>query len=247
MPKYFISLSDELTISRHLSVHRLVWIHPKQRTTTRTRKQTREQPYLNKSRPSSQQMTPRTRAHQRNPTRVTNRIFWSYYKSCRAAEKQLVKAEGKETGRVAFDVYWNFTRHIGLLPTLVAFFILFVCRGLYILTDWWVALWASDSDQDDLLWIWILISFATGAILCNAVSVLGLYALLINGSTRLHNLMLKTVTHSRLKFFHTNPTGRVLNRFSKDTGLQDDNLPRLVIDVLSVSGFPGARCCHGCL
>ena len=33
--------------------------------------------------------------------------------------------------------------------------------------------------------------------------------------TRMHLRMARTVLHAPLAFFHTNPTGRVLNRFSK--------------------------------
>ena len=33
--------------------------------------------------------------------------------------------------------------------------------------------------------------------------------------TRMHHRMARTVLHAPLSFFHTNPSGRVLNRFSK--------------------------------
>ena len=33
--------------------------------------------------------------------------------------------------------------------------------------------------------------------------------------TRMHHRMAHTVLHAPLAFFHTNPSGRVLNRFSK--------------------------------
>ena len=37
--------------------------------------------------------------------------------------------------------------------------------------------------------------------------------------TRMHHRMARSVLHAPLAFFHTNPSGRVLNRFSK-VGLQ---------------------------
>lgn len=39
-----------------------------------------------------------------------------------------------------------------------------------------------------------------------------------------------------LAFFHTNPTGRVLNRFSKDQSMADEVLPQVSFDALQ-SGF----------
>ena len=59
--------------------------------------------------------------------------------------------------------------------------------------------------------------------------------------------------HAPLRFFHTNPTGRVVNRFSKDQGIVDEWLPQVLFDALQSSfmvlGAPlkfqlfWARCC----
>jgi ATP-binding cassette subfamily C (CFTR/MRP) protein 4 len=38
----------------------------------------------------------------------------------------------------------------------------------------------------------------------------------MRAATRLHNSMLLRVLRAPLAFFHTNPAGRVLNRFSND-------------------------------
>lgn len=35
-------------------------------------------------------------------------------------------------------------------------------------------------------------------------------------------------------FFHTNPSGRILNRFSKDMGQVDEILPSVMIDVIQI-------------
>ena len=40
------------------------------------------------------------------------------------------------------------------------------------------------------------------------------------------------VMHSPLSFFHTNPTGRILNRFSRDQGAVDELLPQCLFDAL---------------
>lgn len=44
------------------------------------------------------------------------------------------------------------------------------------------------------------------------------------------------VLRAPLAFFHTNPSGRVLNRFSKDQSMTDEVLPQVSFDALQ-SGF----------
>lgn len=38
-----------------------------------------------------------------------------------------------------------------------------------------------------------------------------------------------------MSFFHANPSGRILNRFSKDMGAVDELLPQAMIDCFQVN------------
>jgi ATP-binding cassette, subfamily C (CFTR/MRP), member 4 len=40
------------------------------------------------------------------------------------------------------------------------------------------------------------------------------------------------VLHAPLQFFHTNPTGRIVNRFAKDQGIVDEWLPQVLFDAM---------------
>ena len=147
-----------------------------------------------------------------------------------------MKSESKEIGKVSLGVYWDYICHVGILPMLGALSVLAIAVAFYILIEWWIVHWASSdaSDQDDLHWIWVLLTFTGSGISSNVISVVALFIILLSGSTRLHRRMLKAVLHSPLKFFHTNPTGRILNRFSKDMGMQDEDLPWLSVEVITV-------------
>lgn len=46
--------------------------------------------------------------------------------------------------------------------------------------------------------------------------------------------MFSGITRATMNFFNTNPSGRVLNRFSKDIGQIDEILPSIMIDVLQI-------------
>lgn len=57
----------------------------------------------------------------------------------------------------------------------------------------------------------------------------------MKASRYLHNLMYQGVTHATMYFFNTNPSGRILNRFSKDMGQVDEILPAVMMDVIQIS------------
>lgn len=56
----------------------------------------------------------------------------------------------------------------------------------------------------------------------------------MRASRNLHNTMFQGVSRARMYFFHTNPSGRILNRFSKDMGQVDELLPAVMIDVIQI-------------
>lgn len=56
------------------------------------------------------------------------------------------------------------------------------------------------------------------------------YKLAMWSSKSLHNSMFLNVINAPMRFFDTNPSGRILNRFSKDIGNIDELLPKTVLD-----------------
>ncbi|XP_070149137.1 ATP-binding cassette sub-family C member 4 [Polyergus mexicanus] len=57
----------------------------------------------------------------------------------------------------------------------------------------------------------------------------------MNSSINLHNTMFSNLSQARMSFFHTNPSGRILNRFSKDIGAIDELLPVIILEALQMS------------
>ncbi|KAI5635385.1 ABC transporter domain-containing protein [Phthorimaea operculella] len=60
------------------------------------------------------------------------------------------------------------------------------------------------------------------------------FSMAMRASTRLHNNMFSAITRAPMRFFHVNPSGRILNRFSKDMGAVDEVLPSALLDVLQI-------------
>ena len=63
------------------------------------------------------------------------------------------------------------------------------------------------------------------------------YYLVLQAGRRLHKKMLVSVINTKLYFFDTNPSGRILNRFSKDTGFMDEQLPMIFYDFWQSSTY----------
>ncbi|KAL1513745.1 hypothetical protein ABEB36_003115 [Hypothenemus hampei] len=56
----------------------------------------------------------------------------------------------------------------------------------------------------------------------------------MKASKALHNKMFNCILKAPMKFFDTNPCGRILNRFSKDMGAVDEALPKVVLETLQI-------------
>ncbi|XP_025836971.1 probable multidrug resistance-associated protein lethal(2)03659 [Agrilus planipennis] len=53
-------------------------------------------------------------------------------------------------------------------------------------------------------------------------------------SKALHNTMFNNVLQATMRFFNTNPSGRILNRFSKDMGAVDELLPIALLNAIQI-------------
>lgn len=56
----------------------------------------------------------------------------------------------------------------------------------------------------------------------------------MHASKGLHNKMFARLLATPMRFFDTNPSGRILNRFSKDMGAIDEMLPRVMMEAAQI-------------
>ncbi|XP_076758535.1 ATP-binding cassette subfamily C member 4 isoform X2 [Xylocopa sonorina] len=87
-------------------------------------------------------------------------------------------------------------------------------------------------DQDTALWIYG--GFITASIVLTTIRNLVFYKICMNASKNLHNLMFSSLLKAPMLFFDTHPSGRILNRFSKDVGAVDEILPRTMIESIQI-------------
>ncbi|KAG5894556.1 hypothetical protein JTB14_021538 [Gonioctena quinquepunctata] len=75
----------------------------------------------------------------------------------------------------------------------------------------------------------LVFSFVTGI-----VRTLTYYNFCMTASTILHDSMFTKIINSPMEFFNKNPSGRILNRFSKDIGAVDEILPPIIFDTVEI-------------
>lgn len=56
----------------------------------------------------------------------------------------------------------------------------------------------------------------------------------VQASINLHNNMFSKIVYAPMRFFHLNPSGRILNRFSKDVNQVDELLPQTLSTTIQV-------------
>ncbi|KAJ3698577.1 hypothetical protein LUZ61_002282 [Rhynchospora tenuis] len=139
----------------------------------------------------------------------------------------LIKQEERETGVVNVKVLSRYTNALGGLW--VVFILLFcyaLTEALRISSSTLLSVWTDQSGLKDhspgfYNLVYAIISF------CQVfVTLSNSYWLIISSlraAKRLHDAMLSSILRAPILFFHTNPLGRIINRFAKDLGDIDRN------------------------
>ncbi|KAG2463187.1 MRP5 protein, partial [Polypterus senegalus] len=152
----------------------------------------------------------------------------------------------KLKGRVSWAVYGAYMQAAG--GPLVCFIILllFVLNvGSTTFSNWWLSYWikqgsgnltailantssVSDSMKDNPHMHYYAGIYALSMVVMLLLKVLRGIAFVkgtLRASSRLHDQLFRKILRSPMKFFDTTPTGRILNRFSKDMDEVDTRLP----------------------
>lgn len=170
--------------------------------------------------------------------------------------------EESSKGKVKGNVALNYLKAGGSVCKIIFIFSLFlITQAIASASDLFVGFWThqeelrafyaknnteietavhfgSDSDEDDLIESDLLVIF--GGVLIVALFVIAIirsiffYTITISASKNLHKMSFNGVVSASMRFFDLNPSGRILNRFSKDLGAIDEWLAKCLLDAVQV-------------
>eukprot|EP00794_Sanderia_malayensis_P016216 gene16216-17849_t len=159
-----------------------------------------------------------------------------------SSSKEL-EEETKE-GNIAFKIYVKYFKSGGgVIFTLVLFLLCIVAQLSLVGVDWWIGNWTSieealaknitipetrmkfyfNENKNNNFYVYI-----GGALLAYVLvlsSIIFFYNVTVAASRNMHVGMLHAILKAPLHFFDTTSTGKILNRFAKDTFFMDEELP----------------------
>ncbi|KAL9980575.1 hypothetical protein ACROYT_G009180 [Oculina patagonica] len=136
--------------------------------------------------------------------------------------------EDRETGFVSIKTYMRYFRAgASILGVIFCFLLLMIPEAVNMFLGFWLADLSRETldMQQENANIYIYAGFQFGLLLSRLLAVYFLLHLTVNSARNLHNSMLGGILKAPVLFFDTNPAGRILNRFSKDTECLDETLP----------------------
>jgi ATP-binding cassette, subfamily C (CFTR/MRP), member 4 len=164
------------------------------------------------------------------------------------SEKQEEAKEHQSTGTVAWGVYRFYFIAMKSNFNLALIFLLFVLAQVAVSSvDYFVAQWVNweeslaelktppdenEAERQRYIYAYaILIGLFTYLILHRSFAF---FHLCLRISKNLHDQLFRGITRAKMYFFNTNPSGRIINRFSNDIGSIDTKLPASLYDTIQL-------------
>ncbi|KAI4464939.1 atp-binding cassette sub-family c [Holotrichia oblita] len=155
--------------------------------------------------------------------------------------------ESRSKGSVGLLVYKSYFKAGGnaLIYTFLAL-ALFILQGSTSAGDYFIGYWAKieflrssnetnlenviSKDEAMVIYTILIIILILASFTCS----ISCFLFCVRCSKNLHNDIFARIVTAPMRFFHLNPSGRILNRFSKDMGIVDDYLPSVFIDAVEI-------------
>ncbi|KAK5580820.1 hypothetical protein RB653_000844 [Dictyostelium firmibasis] len=214
----------ELKEEKSIDFESLVFI--KSNTTTNSNNEENEENVSNKKIKKEQTI---------DEKEIMESIKVNYCKELRERAKLLVE-EDKNEGEVSLDTYKQYLKYgSSNLNLLITFSIFLIGLVVNKLSDFWLTIWTEQSLKDKSQ-----VFYIGGYVLIFIISLLLIFLryymvtkISFASAKKLHNLLITSVSNSSIQFFDSNPSGRIVNRFSNDISNIDTSMSGMFLDTFS--------------
>ncbi|CAH0600504.1 unnamed protein product [Chrysodeixis includens] len=170
---------------------------------------------------------------------------------------QVLEAEERGKGSLKFEVVMQYLKSVqSWLVVILTLLAVVFTQASATTADYWLSFWTNQVDdyqqslepgelpdtsmdaQIGLLttaqYLIVFGSVIGGIIIISHLRILSFVVMSMRASKNLHNTIYEQLIVAVMRFFDTNPSGRVLNRFSKDMGAIDELLPRSFLETIQM-------------
>uniref|UniRef100_A0A182MTX2 Uncharacterized protein n=1 Tax=Anopheles culicifacies TaxID=139723 RepID=A0A182MTX2_9DIPT len=166
------------------------------------------------------------------------------------------KFEASSQGTVPGSVFLQYASSAGSWLIFVSLVLLFAVTQLVVsVADWWLSYWTALEEERALenaqsfnqtnqpspdvahtpslgrdTCVLVHVTLVCTIFFVAVLRAFGFYKACGRASQSIHDTVFAGFIAAKMRFFETNPSGRILNRFSKDMGAMDDMLPKSILD-----------------
>lgn len=154
---------------------------------------------------------------------------------------KLTKAEGRERGRVDWQVYKKYAEAGGGMLALAGVLFMFALSTAgTLVANWWLSYWtdhidANTSSATNMQYLEVYIGISVGALVVLTILRVCTALFGVRAARTLHDGLLARIFHAKQSFFDTVPVGRILNRFSSDQYKVDEQLAQTCSSLANTS------------
>ncbi|CAM4855736.1 unnamed protein product [Rotaria socialis] len=152
--------------------------------------------------------------------------------------KPIVVNETAAIGSVNWSIWYKLfsSTSFGGFGFCLLILIMIIGEAIFDVSNRWLSLWSAKSAEEQKLPINmnIFLSLTLGTLIIALIRAQVFFHLILHGSNHFHNSMLSGILYTSLRFFESNPSGRILNRVSKDQQVIDELLPVTLFDALQL-------------
>uniref|UniRef100_A0A0U9HSG5 Putative ABCC protein n=1 Tax=Chrysomela populi TaxID=154003 RepID=A0A0U9HSG5_CHRPP len=164
-------------------------------------------------------------------------------------EDQIMEKEAQGVGSIQAETYWKYFRAGGGKISITILILLFiVCQVFANGGEYYVSYWVNQEqnytneiannrtnitfDRETIIYYYSALTI--GTIIIGLVKSIYFMMFFAVASGNLHDFIFSRIIRATMRFYNTNPSGRILNRFSKDLGTIDEYIPSIIIDVIEI-------------